>query len=437
MSCCDTPELNPVPCFNNTLQATAAYAQIVGAPEEMTPIFYADRQCGGQRFPQRELPIVANPVYPDGKPPDGFLPEQLNGLNQLRIISKRDYDLLVQGNGTMSSSQINYLTGAKSDSSGNNGAQNCFTPIDGTSTNTFTFILSIYIPPNYEAYFFPQDPTVTPIAQQQTTMLRMDPGTLITNTCCQKLQWGPTNQYAFLTKDLNPPQTPLTETECCPFKGNVRHGAPFLVLVRLENLQSLILDMCSKNRGVMIGPYDLPVWKPQTSGCDSFMTSFCAQPVSTMTDDEQDICACFIQQRTLDETYGEGLEVPVLCFGSDAKKRVEKNCVFNQKAYKTFDMQQSSCSYAECLQMASALPGTGTIQCQGSTIAPKLPDVAPVVSVSVSPTDDDDYTESTVISIPSWIWYLFATFIICLLAFLVILNFVRPVENAPINETAQ
>ena len=156
-----------------------------------------------------------------------------------------------------------------------------------------------------------------------------------------------------------------------------------------------------------------------------------------MTDDEQDICACFIQQRTLDETYGEGLEVPVLCFGSDAKKRVEKNCVFNQKAYKTFDMQQSSCSYAECLQMASALPGTGTIQCQGSTIAPKLPDVAPVVSVSVSPTDDDDYTESTVISIPSWIWYLFATFIICLLAFLVILNFVRPVENAPINETAQ
>jgi len=186
----------------------------------------------------------------------------------------------------------------------------------------------------------------------------------------------------------------------------------------------MLVSACARRRQISFGPFGInEVWAPQSAGCDAIMTGFCNRPVGLLTEPERDICACFIQQTALDQQFRQ-TKVPVMCFGTDARGDMSKNCAFNASSYKTFDMLQNSCSFAECQQAIQPGTNAGNIQCQGTFTQFKIPEDLVDVSVSVSATADDDVLTSYQTFIPKWLWVAFGSAIAMLLSFLVSLTFV-------------
>lgn len=379
----------------------AAFAQIIDSPIEPSPMFFNQNSCQGSSFPAK-----------DGS----SLP--------LAVIDEDVYQEIVQSGQPLPASVVNQLKSVKAGST-------------SFGDKTFGTILGFYVPPNYRIIFFTEDPSTKPPGKI-VDPLEFRPGTLITNTCCSQLEWGQA-KLNFLMKPVPPilpggppTQQPLKPEDCCAdnFKSDAfYHSAPFLVVIRRESIDEMVVDACSYQRQISVGPYSLnQVWKPQTRGCDQFMSAMCAQPI---TADLADTCACFIQQGNLDDTYGPDVKMPVVCFGSDADKPGDKskNCAFNSKSYKTYDMVQNSCSFAECQQLINvdhpAFASTGQIQCDGSFAQSKLPQAFVAVSVSTPEDDGGDTTLRKLVShVPEWIWGFFGTGISLLLAFFVCLTFV-------------
>jgi hypothetical protein len=410
---CDPPHCPPedsyaVTCNNNFLQPMAAFAQVVDGPEDPIPLFFNSNSCSGAYIPDRENAS-------DGASPLSVF-ECTSSL--LHVMDESLYNDFVAQDMSLPSEVVNILKGGLTDCGSGSTTANSF------GDPGFNCVLGFYVPPNYRIIFFKENPSKTPPGTILEP-LEYGPGTLITNTCCQQIQWGP-SKNSFL-KDKN--GQPLRVDQCCTkaFPADAAHTAPYLIVLRREMLHDMILDACVKQRQITIGPYSLnQVWKPQTSGCDDFMTAFCTQPLLN-TDSSQEACQCFWQQAALDRIYGASVKLPVICFGTDEDHPgdISRNCAFNPKAYKTFAMQQNGCSFAQCEQTIRQSSINNKIQCDGSFVQSSLPARAEVnVSVTVSPTDDVIYDRTVVSTMPEWIWAIFGTGVSMVLVFFVCLTFV-------------
>lgn len=447
---------DPGPCNENFLQTRAAYAEVITAPQETLPTFFSVNQCGDNPYPNPAKPVI-RPETEQKKlfePPEkpGYLsgalwapfhdsPEQ-SGSNFLRLMADEDFEDYKTLGLPLPKSAVNYLSGSKYVVTFKDGtprmiaAANSFDVRDETSE--FKAVLGLYVPPNFKVIFCPEDPSRKAIGDI-ANRLEYGPGTLLTNTCCQQITWGTPKKTFLQSAAFDKPKPgfsdqpleavpadPIISNQCCKKALSaltVIHQAPYLVVVRLQSLHDLLVGACTKGKQVSFGPYNINgVWSPQSAGCDGLITATCAKPTLLMSELEQDICACFIQQEVLNQKYPK-LQVPVTCFGTDPKD-MSKNCAYNRRSYQTFEMQQNSCSFAQCQQLINQQgSGTGNVQCAGTFTQFKLPDEESITDVSVTPADDEAIiTYSTFI--PKWLWVMFASSITMLMTFLVSLTFV-------------
>ncbi len=435
-------ELDPTPCNESVLADMAALAQQVANPVAPYPVLYSTGQCLGANFPL---------YFFRSNCPDSDTEVANASDNCLRVIDNPSFD--PKGSQTLTARQVNVLPGG-TDAKGNDANSIFFDERD--------VLKSFYVPPQYKFYFYRGNPLTQSLADAAAEgFLEVDGGQLIVDACLSvlKLDNGtPFFQYkengSFLPvgnlpsclqascdcafTDAQPvPTGTFCETaqdqETCP---GTRHTAPYLVIVKTVDYSQLIVDMCASNQPISLGDNSLNrVWRPQTAGCDQFMTSFCA--ASNLSDSgRKDLCACFSQQQALNNQYGAGLGVSVCCFGTDPDDPTDfsKAC-FNTDAYKTDAMLKGCCSFAECEQtvnqseeMRARASPPNRIECNGSFVDfPKVPTSPgpPLPNVSVDNT----------VHIPLWVWLVFGLAILLLVGFVVALAFVRTGQFARFNPT--
>lgn len=382
--------LNPVPCIVGPLAEMATAAQQIENPQAPYPIFYTQPQCGASATGTGLGPNQADfPQY--------WLPTQCPGST--RAPQKGDNCLVIltsdpfEGSTTLTETQFTSYPamGAPTDANG-------------------TYFQSFYVPPMYDMYIFDRDQWSDSVAM---------------NTIPHKKFYG-----GWLENALTAHAVPMTDGRLV---HTLNHAA--VVMVLKQEFLATLIEVCTTNKYVAIGDAsgDLrQVWSPQSPPCDDLMTTVCSMDPSALQQLQTTIlgesvplstvCACFIQQRTLDERFGPSLKVPVCCFG-DGGDNPATHCAFNTRAYKTADMARHCCSFAECQQLVDSINATthnnapNQVQCKGDLIQlPKLPPPQPGAQARVVVKRSE--------SIPFWVWLIFGIAVILVVAFLVLIAFV-------------
>jgi hypothetical protein len=338
---------DPTPCID-FIRERVAMAQQIQTPIEPTPFFFNGAQCGlvGGRLPDPLSPSNCSATGP-AFPVD----------NCLRVIEASEFNETT----LLASHQFNVLDLAE----------------DGAArTVALTGLLySWTVPPNYRIYFTRWSPATVPLRNNQ--VFSYGPGETMVNV-----------------KQLAPLQGTV------PFLNQrddvTRHYCPYLILVRLETMETMLYNMCTNQVPYVWGSVSLnTIWAPQSSGCDRYMNFVCAQNPS------DDRCVCYMEQDQLNRRYGTSLNVPACCFGA--------RCAQSELAYKTSQMLQQCCSFAVCQTVVAQTPalktGNGTIECAGSLVqypvepvpANTSPDLANVsVSIAIELLTDTMF--------PIWVW---------------------------------
>lgn len=457
-------------CEDVLLKDMAALASQTENPIAPFPVLFSGRNCMGgltgigvANFPE---------FYKSINCPDTGIPDPDD--NCMRVIQDFDGTFNPLTGPPLDQNQVNFLPGATDPMNPNKLIQgNVF------SDNNTDRMLSWYVPPTYEVYFYKKDPsqnTRDDAAAAGYIKYGGEDGspTLVVNGCIElrKLSNGDGfyryyNNQAFLKPCkvdplcLAPPyNSPLgcfldeksPETDgngcvaalcqcrgqpgsvasgsdncikgsCIPTCPGVAHNAPYFVVVQRKEFSKVIAEMCVQNKPFLIGAKDLRrVWKAQTSSCDNFMTNVCSTSDLAQSDFKED-CACFTQQIALDNQYGASLDVPVCCFGTDPGGDVSKDCAFSS-AYKTDTMLENCCSFAECEKVVEKSPGMrakadppGEIKCDGKLVMFPTPTTTPLAPGTTVSTE-------TKKSIPFWAWLILGLGVIMLIIFIVLLAFV-------------
>ena len=374
--------IDPTPCNEGLLAEMAALAQQIENPIAPYPKFFSAPECGaslgGGSFPQYYFPMTC---------PDSGVPNYKD--NCMRVTTLDPLKNIVT-----STELVNFLPGATE-------GFNIFQNLDNILT-------SFYVPPNYAMTFFKTNPVGAAVGS--IPYARFQPGSLVVNTCVQQLTL---TDGSFLTSGDS--------------SGCTAHNAPYLVITEVEEFGNMIVEMCKDSRPIQLGTALNSLnttWKPQTAGCDNYMTAVCNMS-NTVDTEFNAACSCYRQKITLDNTYGEALNVPVCCFGKDPSGDISKSCAFNVEAYKTSEMAKNCCSFAECqqvvnrstdMQQNTATPGK--IECNGDFIEFPIPKKKPEVSPG-----QNSYTEKNSY-IPSYIWIILAVAAVTILGFLINIAFV-------------
>lgn len=429
-------EQDPTPCNVGLLADLTASSNTVNYPVAPFPVFFSTGGCGGgggaaagANFPLYYFPVDCSAT---GTP----LPDN----NCLRVLDNTDGHLGPTYDQVLSPSQVNVLPNA-----------------DNTDNNIFSDpsarLYSWYVPYGYRMIFFHDDVRVTTLkaAFASNKYLEQGPNTLVVDSCLSFLSLA--DGSTFFSYGSNQPANasnvtcPLAYCAACAVQSGqipagpncpggpaspqtctaVTHYAPYFILLKESSFSDLLLDACVQNRTITYGadPNNSlnRVWKPQSPACDNFITALCnVSDVSISPYAE--LCSCFTQQQALNYQYGNQLQVPVCCFGADPKGDTMKSCTNNPNAYKTGQMLQNCCTYAQCqtlvenntgMQVKASPPGE--IQCVGSfvqfPVVPVTPS-APIPSVIVVDRH----------SIPLYTWIVFAVAIVLLLLFMFVLLFV-------------
>jgi hypothetical protein len=384
---------NPAPCNQGALADVAALATTVQNPVSPYVLMYSSSNCGGaltgSSFPQYFLPITCDPTIVIPSP----------SANCLRVITRAQYGT---GETLLDPHTINYLPSRISTSS------NIF-------SDPLARLFSYYIPPQYSIIFFKDNPSnhiPKTIAQleQSSNFLEVD--------ACHGNPILSNGESFWINNDDTPVPPNIGPTNCdikvAPL--NFTHNAPFFVIIEEENFTSVIIDMCTSNRDVIIGASSLnDVWFPQSPGCDSYISNLCS--LSNIENTEfAETCACFTQQAALNRQY-PNLNVSVCSFGTSSIGDINKSCAFNTKSYKTATMLSNCASFAQCEQSIVNPNHVATnVTCQGNFV--DFP-IIPLVTITVTPAI---ISESTSIPIVTWIMLVIA--ILFLLCFLINLSFV-------------
>lgn len=431
-------ELDPTPCNEGLLADLAALSNQVSNPVPPFPVFYSTGSCGGGggvavggNFPLYYFPVNCPPTS---------VPTP--GDNCLRIIDNTDGHIGPDYDQTLHDYQVNVLPNP------NNSDNNIFSEPNAR-------LYSWYVPHGYRLMFFHDDPRTTTLkaAFASQKYLVQGPNTLVVDSCLSFLSLADGSSF-FTYGTLQPGNStnvtcPLaycaacsipsgqqippgpncasgpTNPQACP---GVTHYAPYFLVLKEGSFSDLLLDTCVNNRNVTYGadPNNAlnKVWKPQSGACDNYITMLCN--ISDVTKTEYaDLCSCYTQQQALNVQYGNALQVPVCCFGTDSSGDPHKDCYFNTQAYKTNDMLSNCCSFAECttlvesnvsLQVKASPPGE--IQCEGSFVQfSPVPPVSPDVPWPSAIVSDRS-------SIPIYTWVVFAVAMALLLLFIFVLLFV-------------
>jgi len=413
--------VNPAVCIEGPLADLTAIASQIFNPVAPSILLYNGGSCtASEAFPRY--------YFPSNCPNDSV---PLASDNCLRIISDVDYNPL--SGPAIPVNFVNVLPGG-SDNKGN--------PANNIFSDPNSRLYSFYCPPGYEMVFYHLNPmTTTRDLAAAGGYLKATGDTLIVDACLEDIRLS--NGQRFLNystgSDVNcklaycacglPDTFPVgsycdvsQQSVACP---GTTCNAPYFIIIQREAFPNIIREMCANNRQVNIGSSENSlnhVWKPAAAGCDNFITSLCN--MSDVKDsDYANLCSCFLQQETLNEQYGESLQVPVTCFGQSPDGNINKSCAFNVDAYKTNTMLQNTCSFAECETIVSESPDMrnlssppGSIYCDGNIV--QFPVSAPTITVLPSVIITDS------ISIPFYVWILLGIAVFLLVLFVIILSFV-------------
>ena len=370
-------------CYNFAIQKIAVEAANLETPQTPYPHFFSEANCTTLSVPRSMAEVDCTDTYADA----ASIPQW--GANCLRILSTEEISGYLK-NGHVPTSKINYLY-----------TQDTIPTHSNILSYNSAIVRSLYNSPIHRLYFFATNPNSAGDPRSGKHFI-VQPNTTFPDLCLsnQSLVDASSSQATFspffdYLKSI--------DDSCDDTQKYVFHTTPYLLIEEIEPWEEVIKDMCTTERSVSIGFVDLnSFWKPQTKGCDSFMTSYCKK-----TQYPKEICSCFTQQAALLEEYGSDLNVPVCCFGKDPGKDINSNCFLNNNSYKTADMNKAEncCSFAECstsvfksVGMQENTNTPGSIQCAGNEVnfpvRPKKPVPEIREATTVSKTE-----------IPSWIYY--------------------------------
>jgi hypothetical protein len=431
-------DLDTINCDTGILADLTAMSNTTGNPIPAYPVFFSTGGCGGStagaadgvNFPRYYFPINCSsatvPLFTD---------------NCLRIIDNSDNHISKDFDSPISASELNVLPTSLS---GGFEQGNIF-------SDPGSRLYSWYVPWGYQMIFFHDDIRTTTIkaAFANKTYLIVDQNQVVVDACKEFLTLASGNTFFSYGasqpgNDSNTP-CPLVYCNCTnvepvtctdgssqPSTGDcsqIQHYAPFFLVLKLGtgDFNDLILRSCVKNETINYGSSPTntlhQVYYPQSPACDNYITLLCSISNSSNENPYEEMCSCFTQQATLDRTYGSLLNVPVCCFGTDPSGDVKKSCFENMNSYKTADMLQNCCSFAECETLitnneavTAPVNDTGKIYCAGSFIQ------FPVVPTpSVIPSTSSITSER--VSTPMFVWIIFGVAIGMLLLFILLLLF--------------
>ncbi len=410
----DTSILNPILCQNAILGKVAVSAQQTANPIPPVPLFFSSAACNaglnGVLFPDPEKSVAcpSDPSLVVG-PEDNCLRVLSGPESKTKILTKQD---------------VNVLSGPES---------NVFSDPDDR-------LFSFYVPPDYEVYFFKEDPRGHSVESlQSSTTLKVSGDTVQVNACRSELclpngeTFFAANEAVKLAAIANSATSiitgttrsrfttslffrsePYDEQACSDASRFYVHRTPFFVVIRLQEFKRTILDMCLRNRVVHIGTARLnDVWQPQSPGCDAFVTAFCSGSP------QDEVCACFTQQKALDATFGDSAKVPVCCFGTDPDGVQGRSCAFNDQAYKTKDMIDNCCTVAQCSQKSQVLQASNpdaNVNCIGGDRV-VLPEKQTETTLFIEPVVHETQ------SVPGWVVIVCIITFVSMIAYAILLVF--------------
>ena len=413
----DVTVLNPILC-QKTLDRVAFAAQQSASPFSPVPLFFSSGACNaglnGSVFPNTAAPVSC-PADPLRIP----LPVE----NCLRILKGTDARRKI-----ISTQDVNFLRNPQRS-----------VPDSSMFPNSDDMLFSFYIPPDYLAYFFENDPRGKSLEDLENSDVLIVSGDHVEVNACRSELTLPNGKSFFepnaavkkavetniatatilgsslsrFSLSLFNRSEPFDEQACASASTFYVHRTPFVVLVELQDFHKTILDMCLKNRTVSIGTTSLnQVWRPQFPACDALVAAFCA------TNSTDEPCACFRQQNSLDDTFGRQRKVPVCCFGKDPSGDQDRSCAFNRNAYKTREMLDNCCTLVQCNQQArvlTSLEPSAIISCVEDT--DKFPIKGSKTTTFVEPFFDK------LSNIPTWVVMVALVTGILMLVYIVLLVF--------------
>jgi hypothetical protein len=408
---------NPTNCNIKVLGEVASLATNPTSPSVPYPMFFKEPDCGGivagvgssQTFPTAsdEISCPNLGTYPTYKNTQGTF------NNCLAVISLERWESYRTSSQFLDKSEVNILNTDK-----NHPKSNIF-PED-------VFISSWYVPPGYKVVFLEKNPSEYSYNEVYSSVyLEMGENFLEVDNCVSK-------NY-LRGKDPSTRKILATCSDGTAHKSSI----PYAVVIKTEQFTDIVLDMCIYKRGVVVGDTNLnTIWNPASDACDGFITTFCKSSAWKTHPKGEDICACFNQQRDLDNIYGEKAGVSVCCFGRDTSGRTEKSCSFNRGAYKTKNMLENCCSFAQCqtsINTRNTAEGDKTytiegVTCEGNFVdfpqrkEDKLTGSVPDSQIS-SETGGDVGSYAKII--PTWVWSIYGAGLIFIVLFLIGLAFIN------------
>lgn len=431
------------PCNEGLLANLAALSNQVSSPVAPFPVFFSTGSCGGGAG----VAIGSNfPLYyfPVNCPATG-VPQTTD--NCLRIIDNTDGHIGPNYNQTIPANQVNVLPNP------NDSDNNIF-------NSPQERLYSWYVPYGYKMIFFHDDIRTTTVqaAMASKAYLLLPENTLVSDGCLSFLTladgstfftYGTSSVFSNAYQPGNSTNVPCPLAYCaaCSAQGDippgpycnasspvekqdcpgVTHWAPYFLVLKEGSFSDLLLESCVKNRTITYGadPNNSlsKVWKPQSEACDNYITMLCN--ISDVSKSQYaELCSCFTQQQALNVQYGDQLEVPVCCFGTDGSGNPNKDCYFNSNAYKTGSVLANCCSFAECETLVEQNPNMqvkasppGEIQCEGKFVQFPVPPTSPVGPLPTVIIENQS-------SIPFYTWIIFAIAIVLLVLFVFVLLFV-------------
>ena len=434
-----TSFIDPTPCNNGILKDMLRYASQTSNPVPPFPIFSSAYPCssssvdgigtgGGTQYPlytfYRSCPPFSSSTT---------WSEYVSALNPVdncvQVYSSTTSPIELTT--PLAFNQINYLPVYINHTEGYFIYWNIFLEVT-------SLLQMCYVPPNYEVYFFRENPSYGDANPSTIEYWKLEPGQLQVDF------------YRFYSNKGNSFLTYVLE-DITKLQKRWFNLGPYVVIRQLYSFSELLLKMCIERIPVYFGiPTNLlnNVWEPQTAACDSLVSNVCSNgDASLVVTGSQvtmtDACACFSQQRELNGLFGPNLNVPVCCFGTRTSngKITDKSCSLNEAAYKTEGMLKGCCQLAECQTLAEKMPDPGStnqIQCNGNFVV--FPTPTPTTTPTATPSGSNRFmnatttttttptttpTTETVTSyvIPLWVWGILGAAGLLVLILLILLVF--------------